>query len=114
MKKFNNTQIKLSTLRSSLGAKNMVSKVLISKLGINSRIKQNYILENKINLLIKTLSKFNLGNKLKIQIKDNISFIKNIRTYKGIRHKVSLPVRGQRTHTNAKTSKKGKFKKENS
>ena len=47
-----------------------------------------------------------IGKKLQDSIKEKISFIKNHKTYKGLRHKSSLPVRGQRTHTNAKTCKK--------
>lgn len=38
----------------------------------------------------------------------NIAFFKKINCYRGIRHKIGLPVRGQRTKTNAKTSKKKK------
>lgn len=37
---------------------------------------------------------------------NNIDFLKMIKTYRGVRHASHLPVRGQRTHTNAKTSKK--------
>lgn len=114
MKKFKNTEAKLNSLRSSLGTKKLIPRILINKLGINSRVKQNFILESKTNLLAIHLSKYKLGSKLKNQIEKNISFIKSTKTYKGIRHKASLPVRGQRTHTNAKTSKKGKFKKEKS
>jgi ribosomal protein S13 len=32
-------------------------------------------------------------------------FLSKIKTYKGVRHKLGYPVRGQRTHTNAKTKK---------
>jgi len=111
MKKYSKTQTKFNSLRSSFGARNLIPKFLINKLGINSRLIQNIIPENKVNHLAVYLSKYNLGNKLRNKIKDNISFIKNIRTYKGIRHKSNLPTREQRTHTNAKTSKKRKFKK---
>ena len=39
-------------------------------------------------------------------IKSLNKLIKKIKTYKGIRHKLKYPCRGQRTHTNAKTVKK--------
>ena len=39
-----------------------------------------------------------------------IEFLIKTRTYKGVRHKLKYPARGQRTHTNAKTSKKKKIK----
>ena len=41
--------------------------------------------------------------------KQNVRFLVELNTYKGIRHKDSLPVRGQRTRTNSKTKKKNKF-----
>lgn len=42
---------------------------------------------------------------LKQDIFRNIKRLKDIRTYRGIRHKLGLPVRGQRTRTNAVTRK---------
>ena len=39
----------------------------------------------------------------------NIKRLMDLRTYRGLRHRVGLPVRGQRTHTNART-RKGKAK----
>jgi small subunit ribosomal protein S13 len=42
------------------------------------------------------------------EIRENIRRSVRIRSYKGIRHKNCLPVRGQRTHTNAQTQKKFK------
>jgi small subunit ribosomal protein S13 len=42
-------------------------------------------------------------------IRDNIETLKRIQAYRGIRHSMGLPVRGQRTRTNART-RKGKRK----
>lgn len=46
---------------------------------------------------------------LKTQIFVNIKRLLDIKCYKGLRHKKKLPVRGQRTHTNARTNKHLKF-----
>jgi len=43
-------------------------------------------------------------------LKDNIQRLIKLNTFRGIRHKFGYPVRGQRTRSNAKTSKKLKFK----
>lgn len=43
--------------------------------------------------------------------KKDIMFLTKINCYRGIRHKISLPVRGQRTKTNAKTEKNKRNKK---
>lgn len=42
---------------------------------------------------------------LRRQLTQNISRLREIRTYRGIRHRLGLPVRGQRTKTNARTRK---------
>lgn len=43
---------------------------------------------------------------LKKEIRTNIENLKLIKCYRGLRHSLNLPVRGQRTHTNARTRKK--------
>ena len=43
---------------------------------------------------------------LRRRVSINIKRLKDIKCYRGIRHRVGLPVRGQRTKTNAKTRKK--------
>lgn len=48
-------------------------------------------------------------SKLKTIITKRLFFFWNIRLYRGIRHMLRLPARGQRTHTNRKTKKKFKF-----
>lgn len=42
---------------------------------------------------------------LRRQVQQNINRLKDIKSYRGIRHRVGLPVRGQRTKTNARTRK---------
>jgi small subunit ribosomal protein S13 len=51
-------------------------------------------------------SHYKVGGLLKKQIIENIKKQVKMRSYIGIRHKKGLPVRGQRTHTNAQTKKK--------
>ena len=65
------------------------------------KLKQQAEIEKKVNRVIH-------GKKYKDSIKENIVFLSKIKSYKGVRHKLGYPVRGQRTHTNAKT-KKSKF-----
>ena len=42
---------------------------------------------------------------LRRQVSQNIGRLRDIKSYRGIRHRVGLPVRGQRTKTNARTRK---------
>lgn len=58
--------------------------------------------ENKIRSVIETML---LEGDLKREITGNIKRLKDIKSYRGIRHLRSLPVRGQRTKTNARTKR---------
>jgi small subunit ribosomal protein S13 len=59
--------------------------------------------EQKLNEIIS--SKYDVEGDLKRLVTNNIKRIKDISTYKGLRHKAGLPVNGQRTRTNARTRK---------
>ncbi|KKP89230.1 MAG: 30S ribosomal protein S13 [Berkelbacteria bacterium GW2011_GWA2_35_9] len=59
----------------------------------------------KIKLIID--NGYRVENDLKIDISQNIRLLKDIQSYRGSRHNKGLPVRGQRTKTNART-KRGK------
>jgi len=48
---------------------------------------------------------YTVGGPLDRQVKQNIARLKDIGCYRGLRHRRSLPVRGQRTRTNARTRK---------
>lgn len=56
--------------------------------------------ENKIRLLIEATP---IEGNLKREISANIKRLKDIKSYRGIRHMKRLPVRGQRTKTNSRT-----------
>ena len=56
--------------------------------------------ENKIRLLVE---KIPIEGNLKREIAANIERLKDIKSYRGIRHAKRLPVRGQRTKTNSRT-----------
>lgn len=111
MKKHNSNLLKFAPFFSLYGAKQHSKAVIINKFGVNSRLPLHFIKTGNSTQLSNIYSNALVGKKLQMQIKDNISFLKNLRTFKGLRHKASLPVRGQRTHTNAKTCKKKSRKK---
>lgn len=50
-------------------------------------------------------SDFTVEGDLQRQVTNNIKRLKDINAYRGLRHKAGLPVRGQRTRTNARTRK---------
>jgi small subunit ribosomal protein S13 len=76
------------------------------KIGLNNRSISKFIKINQNLSLGLFFNKFCILNNNKKIIKENIFFLTKIRTFKGLRHKLGYPVRGQRTHTNAKTNKR--------
>ncbi|MSR77015.1 MAG: 30S ribosomal protein S13 [Candidatus Omnitrophica bacterium] len=66
--------------------------------------------EKEISLITAVIQKnVKVEGDLRREIGQNIKRLMDIRSYRGIRHMKGLPVRGQRTHTNART-RKGKRK----
>ena len=87
------------------------STQICKNLGINPQIKVNKLKKNHVNSLIFYINKnLKIEQKLKFLKKNYISNLLDIKNVRGIRQNLGLPVRGQRTHTNAKTSKKFKKK----
>ena len=86
-----------------------VGKVL-KVAGVDGAKRAKDLTEEEINRLQKTIEKgFRVEGDLRRDIAANIKRLIDAGTYRGLRHRRSLPVRGQRTRTNART-KKGKKK----
>lgn len=99
------------SLQKIYGLGNYQTQQICKKLGFNINFKTNKLTNDQIFKLIKIIedSELNITNNLK---KSQIFALKNlidIKCYRGLRRLKGFPVRGQRTHTNAKTAKK--FKK---
>ncbi|MFH1473197.1 MAG: 30S ribosomal protein S13 [bacterium] len=58
--------------------------------------------ENKIRSIVESIT---LEGDLKREVGGNIKRLKDIKTYRGLRHLRNLPVRGQRTKSNARTKR---------
>ena len=81
-------------------AKNIIDQ---AKLDPNTRAKD--LPATDIAKLQKILDTVKVEGDLRKEIRENIQRLKRIGTYRGHRHIVSLPVRGQRTRTNARTGR---------
>ena len=84
---------------------NHLNQIFKSKVGLNKRIKSDFLKLTHISRFNTLQNKFYFGKELKKKIQNNITFFVKIKCYKGMRHKLKYPTRGQRTHTNAKTRK---------
>lgn len=83
------------------------AKLIVQTMGLDSAMRAKDLSEeqlNKINLLI-TENHYKVEGDLRRDIAGNIKRLQSIQSYRGIRHRKGLPVRGQRTSTNARTRK---------
>lgn len=79
---------------------------LYAKYGLNTKFVEKKYKKKHLMLIKQNIKKGGFDKKLTENVKNNIKFLIKIKTYKGTRHKLKYPVRGQRTHTNGKTTKK--------
>ena len=86
-----------------------IVKALAKKANIKLDTRIKDLSRDDVSNLMKALEEFKVEGDLKRDIRENIDRLKAIKCYRGIRHIVSLPVRGQRTKSNART-RKGKKK----
>lgn len=89
-----------------IGYKNVNEILHKTKINPDTRVKNLSDEEiEKIRIIID--KDYKVENDLRIDISQNIRLLKDIQSYRGTRHNKGLPVRGQRTKTNART-KRGK------
>ena len=99
-------------LRSIYGVGPLVSKTVLEETGIDPAIRAKDLDEGQLSKITKKLQdvdvrgeKVLLEGDLRRMVGENLKRLKNVKTYRGMRHMRGLPVRGQRTQTNARTRK---------
>ena len=85
------------------------SKKILSETNVSPDRRVKDLTDEEINLLKKSIEKnYKVEGDLRTEIAMNIKRLIDIGCYRGIRHRRGLPVRGQNTKNNAKTSKGNK------
>ena len=85
------------------------SKNILAQTGINPDTKVNELTEEEVTRLRGVIDKgYRVEGDLRKEIGLNIGRLTEIGCYRGIRHRHRLPVRGQRTRTNARTKRGSK------
>jgi len=81
-------------------------ETMLDRLNINKSIKAKDLSEDELVKIREYIEKnYTIEGDLRREVSQNIKRLIEINSYRGIRHKRGLPVRGQRTHTNARTRK---------
>jgi len=82
------------------------SKRILTQLNINPDTQTDDLSESEINSIRKIIdSELKVEGELRTEVSMNIKRLMDLGCYRGLRHRKSLPVRGQRTSTNARTRK---------
>ncbi|MBN2407962.1 MAG: 30S ribosomal protein S13 [Elusimicrobia bacterium] len=89
------------------GIGNSLARDILKKSGVNGEKRVHELTEEETNSLQKAVQDYKVEGELRREIKEDIQRLKTIGSYRGVRHRRGLPLRGQRTRTNART-KKGK------
>lgn len=82
------------------------SKKILSVTKINPDIRVKDLTEDMVSKLRREIeTNYRVEGDARREVQDNIKRLVEIGCYRGMRHRLGLPVRGQRTHTNARTRK---------
>jgi len=82
------------------------AKEVLSKAGVDPDRRVRDLTDEEVSRLSRVIENdYKVEGDLRREVTGNIKRLMDINCYRGLRHKRGLPVRGQRTHTNARTRK---------
>jgi len=82
------------------------AKKILEKAGINPDTRTENLTDEQIATLRRIIdTEYKVEGELRAQVAMNIKRLMDMGCYRGLRHRRGLPVRGQRTHSNARTRK---------
>ncbi len=83
------------------------AKKIIESIKLSPEIRVNKLSEEELSKIKKEIENYQIEGDLRRTVTQNIRRLEEIGSYRGLRHKKSLPARGQRTRSNSRT-KRGK------
>lgn len=86
-----------------------LGKLVLKQANVDPDTRTGNLTDQEINRLNKVLHEYKIEGDLRRSVAMNIKNLMNLGSYRGLRHRRGLPVRGQRTRTNSRT-RKGKRK----
>ena len=81
------------------------SKKILKEAGVNPDTRVKDLTDDEVNSIRKAMETYKVEGDLRREVALNIKRLTEIGCYRGLRHRRGLPVRGQRTKTNARTRK---------
>jgi small subunit ribosomal protein S13 len=88
------------------GVGSQTSRDICHKAGLDENKKARDLTDEEVSRIATILERdYTVEGPLRRQVQQNIGRLRDIKSYRGMRHRLGLPVRGQRTKTNARTRK---------
>ena len=84
------------------------AQTICDNAGVDRRKKTKDISADEENALRQEIEQYTLEGDLRREVSANIKRLRDIKSYRGIRHSMRLPMRGQRTKTNSRTNRGNK------
>lgn len=92
-------------LTAIFGIGRRLAKEVLTKSKVDPAKRVKALSLEEITRLQKTIDQYSVEGTLRQGIRDSIKRLRTIRAYRGLRHQSGLPVRGQRTRSNARTGR---------
>jgi small subunit ribosomal protein S13 len=93
------------SLTSIYGIGRSTARRICEGAGIKPSVQIKDLTEEELDKIRAEIQKYSIEGDLRREVSMNIKRLMDLGTYRGIRHRRGLPVRGQRTNTNARTRK---------
>jgi small subunit ribosomal protein S13 len=88
------------------GIGNTTARKILEQTGVNPDRRVHDLSDDEVNRLRRVIeNQHKVEGALRTEVSMNVKRLMDIGCYRGLRHRRGLPVRGQRTHTNARTHK---------
>ncbi len=87
------------------GVGRTTSNKILTKAGVSPDTRVRDLTDDDVNKIRKALADYKVEGELRSEVSLNVKRLTEIGCYRGLRHRRNLPVRGQRTKTNARTRK---------
>ena len=88
------------------GVGRSTAKAILAETAVSPDIRVNALSDEDVNKLRRVIeNRYKVEGALRTETSMNVKRLMDIGCYRGLRHRRGLPVRGQRTHTNARTRK---------
>ena len=96
------------SLRYIYGIGPKLAEEVLKETGVDGDKRAKDLNSDEINRIQRVLEKYNVEGNLRRLIRENVDRLKRIGSYRGMRHRMNLPTRGQRTRSNARTRRSKK------